>query len=253
AQVQMSQQMHQFMQMQQQWMQQMMMQGQGGPMPGSPQMPQMQSAMTLQQQQMQSQAGNHFLAPGSPGQMRRPVSMAVSNAPSIANQPYARSMSMMTPPPMQWNSNTPQPMHNPYFTGLPQQQGYTPSIAPSERSNVGMPSRYRPVATVNEGSSHTQTMTSNNVLQNSTNQQGNALMPSAASKQNQQKSTIRVVEKPRGAPRVVVGPPRHDEDADDEEGWEEMRRRREQLKSSYRQKREPGSGQADLKSLFVEE
>ncbi|KAK5046359.1 hypothetical protein LTR16_011281, partial [Cryomyces antarcticus] len=58
---------------------------------------------------------------------------------------------------------------------------------------------------------------------------------------------------PRGAPRVVVGPPRHDEDADDDEGWEEMRRRREQLKSSYRQKREPDSGQADLKSLFVEE
>ncbi|EXJ78514.1 hypothetical protein A1O1_08915 [Capronia coronata CBS 617.96] len=117
AQIQMSQQMNQMMHMQMQWMQQMqqMMGGQGQPPPGMP--PQ-------------------------PGQQRpQSVHMQQSSGPQLASRTMSALHSGMAP----WNSS-------PSFVPAININGgyYTPSIAPSERSNVGLAPRYRPVSIVGE-------------------------------------------------------------------------------------------------------
>lgn len=104
--------------------QQMNMGGVGG-------MPGMQMGMPQQ---------SSFLSPHGQA-VQRPMSIA-SNAPG---GPQQRTMSMLAPP-TQWgsapvNNYTPS-VHNFHPVGVP---GYTPSLAPSERSNVGLASRYRPV------------------------------------------------------------------------------------------------------------
>lgn len=191
------QQMMQMMAMQQQMMQQMMaMQGQM-PQFDLPQMP---------------SHTNGFL--NAPNGTQRPMSI-VSNG---------RSMTMLNPPP-QWNDNAQQQRSNtmsnlqpPGYAGSMYgfsmqgpSAGYTPSIAPSERTNIGMPSRYRPVMMDGSGSnSRTQTMTTEGPTQAST-----------------QGSTIRVIDKPRGAPKASQP---YMEDEDEEEGWAVMRKRRQERK-----------------------
>jgi len=101
------------------------------------------------------QQGN-FLSPNGQA-MQRPMSM-VSNAPGGTQQ---RTMSMLAPP-TQWgapapiNNYTPS-VHNFQPAGLP---GYAPSLAPSERSNIGLASRYRPVINQHaDGTSSVSSMT----------------------------------------------------------------------------------------------
>ena len=95
--------------------------------------------------------------------------------------------------------------------------GYTPSIAPSERSNVGMPSRYRPVSIAPSdehaprGASRTSTLTSGMLL----------------SGDRQSKLSLRPVA--HTPPKKSTG-----SDDDDEEGWEEMKKKREKKKSTWR-------------------
>jgi len=122
AQLQMSQQMTQMMQMQMQWMQQMQsMMGPGG----------------------QSPMGAPSLAAPSiyGGQGPRPHSMQPPVAPSHVSQ---RTMSTLNPGMAPWNS-TPS-----FLPSINVNGNYAPSIAPSERSNIGLASRYRPVSTVPE-------------------------------------------------------------------------------------------------------
>jgi hypothetical protein len=115
AQIQMSQQMTQMMQMQMQWMQQMS-QVMGGQMSPGQQMPLM----------MPPGQSPNFLAP--PGAAQRPQ--------SIAPNANGRSMSTLSPSMANWN--------------LAPNGNYAHSIAPSERSNVGLAPRYRPVSVVPE-------------------------------------------------------------------------------------------------------
>lgn len=210
------QQMIQMMQMQQHMMQSII-QMQAGQPPNMPPMPQSPSM------------NNGFLNPNGP---QRPMSMAQ------AGPNAGRSMSMMQAPP-QWNgnddghgrSNTMGSSARPLgyagsvynFNLSAPAPGYTPSIAPSERSNVGMPSRYRPVSTMeaNGANSRTQTMTSN-----MDNARKIAATPPPFIAQPPPKSTIRVIEKPKGAPK---SPPRRNsaDDEDDDEGWAQMRQKRE--------------------------
>ncbi|GAB7349516.1 hypothetical protein MBLNU459_g0222t1 [Dothideomycetes sp. NU459] len=222
AEMQTQHQMMQMMAMQHHMMQQMMAM-QNGQMPqfNLPQMPGPQNN------------GNGFI--GTPNGAQRPMSIH-SNA--------GRTMSMLNPP-AQWNENAQQQRANtmggnlrpPGYAGSVYDfslggppQGYTPSIAPSERSNVGMPSRYRPVTTDGLGSnsnSRTQTMTSEGPAQ-AFSSRHNASTPShlAANANGQQKSTIRVIDKPKGtkAPQPRV------EDEDEEEGWAQMRKKKEERK-----------------------
>lgn len=130
------QQMQAMAQLQQQ-MQLMLQQQQMGIQTGMPQMPQMGMSPMMQQAMMPQ---NNFLSANGP---QRPMSMA-----SNQGMGQQRTMSMVNPPKLNFN-------------GMQQQQfgshlapGYAPSLAPSERSNVGKSARYRPVTQqIHDGSS----------------------------------------------------------------------------------------------------
>lgn len=184
AQIQMSQQMSQMMQMQMQWMQQM-------------------------QQMMGGQAPLPPGMPPQPGQ-QRPQSVHMQN-PS-APQPAQRTMSALHPGMAPWNSN-------PSFVPAININGgnYTPSIAPSERSNVGLASRYRPVSIAPEPDTSSTRRSSTFTT-----------------------STFRPWSQADNGPRVPMhgtkpsvntlgrrSPLAKQEDEDDEQGWAEMKMKKE--------------------------
>ncbi len=228
ATVQMSEQMSQMMQMQMQWMQQMQQMMASG-MQNGPQMP---FAFPTPQQQINN-AG--MVSPT--GNIQRPVSTGPPSAqrdPAGTQEKQQRSMSMMGPTSAAgW-----QPQNNNRSSVVPSMMsgalggpslGYTASIAPSERSNVGMPSRYRPVsiAPTDEhaqgAASRTSTFTSG------------MLQPGASGRNSRLSPSSDRQSKPSVSP-VSQTPPRKSNasDDDDEEGWEEMKKKREQKKSMWR-------------------
>lgn len=252
------QQIQQFMQMQMQLMQNMLamqqqQMGQGGPQTPTPQPPQ--------------QAGD-YLGVNFGNNASRPMSMASNHsnlAPPPSNQ--GRAMTMMNPPPS-WNqapAGGPRPnsampttgnSYAPSVSGLNVAggpgPGYTPSIAPSERSNIGMPTRYRPVTQLGD-TSRSQSMTSSMTLQAFANQQAppNLGGTSYNGQQTQApKSTIRVVDKPKGGPKTAT--PRASVD-DEDDGWAEMRKKREDKKRSKWGKKSStsnGNNEMSIKDLY---
>jgi hypothetical protein len=180
AQIQMSQQMQQFMQMQVQFMQ-MMTSGQLPTPPGQTAAHQLPNL---------SQLG----VPGAP--QTRPESS------------HQRSQTMMEASSASWL-----PQGGMFAPLVRNQGGYTPSIAPSERSNVGMPGRYRPVSHMPAADNKSRASSIEGALQNWDNKN--------------RVSTIKVVPKPTSA-----------SDEDDEEGWEEMAKKREKKRSLWRTKKE---------------
>jgi type II secretory pathway pseudopilin PulG len=233
-----NQQMQQFMQMQMQFMQNMMAM-------------QQQNMGQAPPMQMPQPGANGFLSPAP----SRPMSMA-SQAP-----PNQRSMTMMGPPPT-WGQQAPQQNNRPgssfqhYAPSVQNLQagpgaGYTPSIAPSERSNIGMPSRYRPVSTMNgDGGSNSammsggrsQSMTSSMTLQAFTN-------PAQQSEEQAKNGTIRVIDKPKGAPRIVARAVEPEEDED--QGWNEMAKKRSERKWKWgRSKKEQAPKEEGLGELY---
>ncbi|TAQ88856.1 hypothetical protein B7494_g2820 [Chlorociboria aeruginascens] len=177
AQIQMSQQMQQFMQMQMQFMQ-MMTSGQG-PNPQNGQM---------------SQPGVGEI-PGPNSQLNmRPGSSQQQRAMTMheANKSWLGSF------------NTPS-IHG--------QGGYAPSIAPSERSNIGLPGRYRPVSQA---------------------------LPVDKSRASSMSGALTGWENKNRTPTVkAVRNSGTASDEDDEEGWEEMRKKKEKKKSLWRMKKDP--------------
>ena len=234
AQIQMSQQMTQMMQMQMQWMQQMMaMQGMS---------PGLQPQVSLPPQM---NVMNGSLLPPPEIQGRRPMSVgsnSVSN-PAVGQQNQMRTMSMLSPPSMssQWAQQAQQRYAasagpNMMSGGLGLRQDYTPSIAPSERSTVGQPSRYRPVNIppvdeILKNSSRASTFSSATALQG-WEQKGGKIH-----------ATVKVVggERKKNVVRPAAG-----SDDDDEEGWEEMKAKREKKKSSWRLKKKDEQGLGDI-------
>ncbi|KAF7540995.1 hypothetical protein G7054_g925 [Neopestalotiopsis clavispora] len=227
AQIQMTQQMQQFMQMQMQFMQ--MMAGQQ-----NNQAPQMQMQMPMGMQM--------------PGGASRPVShmptQSMSSMPD-ARQSYlgsmtdvrqsfmgdsmmgmgtgmnlepprpagqTRTMSMVQPSSSSWV----QPLQGSF--GAPsirvQGGGYAPSIAPSERSNIGLPGRYRPVSSLNP-------------------------LDVTGSRSNTMSGALPTLSKLQA--EVKTSPLANADDDDDEEGWAAMKAKREQKKSSWRNKKTFGS------------
>jgi len=195
AQIQMSQQMQQFMQMQMQFMQ-MMTTGQGqGQGQGSPQ-------------------PNGHMSQQSLGSMPRPASPLLR--PGSAH--HQRAMTMLEPNAAPWMQNGHNSMYAP---SIHAQGGYAPSIAPSERSNIGLPGRYRPVSHAPPSDNKSRTSTMTGALQGWENKNG---------------STVKAVKKSGNA-----------SDEDDEEGWEEMAKKREKKKSKWRsQKGESNNGLKDM-------
>jgi len=209
-QMQMANQMTQMMQMQMQWMQQMQsLQNMGqGMMP----MPQMQMPMPMpggyNPMQMQSS-----MTPPPPMAQPNTIRPIPSHSQSMGLLPGQRTLSMVDPvmqAPFQQGLS---PNYTPSIHGgqphMFPQPGYTPSIAPSERSNIGHPSRYRPVTLGNSnGSNRSSTMTSANP---------------AAPLSNNSKAAYNNAKL---------------NDSDDEEGWTEMEKKRRVKKETWRRKKE---------------
>lgn len=170
----------------------------------------------------QQQMINGFLSP--PGQSSRPTSMDSHSASGSAGQGQ-RAMSMMgSINGSLWPSkgNQRMTMMSGSFMG---NQGYAPSIAPSERSNVGMPSRYRPVsiAPVDElprSSMRESSFISGPSHLHSTDRRGSLMTTS-----------IRPVQKSPSPPKLSAV------SDDDDEGWEQMKQKREMKKSSWKSKK----------------
>ncbi|KAL8914578.1 MAG: hypothetical protein Q9171_000759 [Xanthocarpia ochracea] len=226
AQIQMSQQMTQMMQMQMQWMQQMQQMMASGMQP--PQMPQgmLPGMPPMPPLHGQQPMNNSFLSPH--GQMMRPMSHSAPSSPALVQQQQQRAMSMMSPNlTPQWPAR--RPVSPSIMSGALGPQSYAPSIAPSERSNIGQPSRYRPVsiAPIDE-QSRPASRSSNSLLQPGPGDRKNAV--SAGGKT----SPVPLRKVPS-------------DDDDDDEGWQEMKKKREQKASTWRQKKNHGN---DLQELY---
>jgi hypothetical protein len=231
--------------------------GMGMMMPGMPQMgqitqgdqaqmkmaAQMQQFMEMQMQFMQMMANG-----GGGSQAQAPTAM-----PNMA-----RSSTMMNLPPPNFNGGgmldvRPGSAHQRTMTsldptGIHQQSffppsirgpgnGYTPSIAPSERSNIGLPPRYRPVTQAppehpskQRASTMNAAMSMSGALQDWNENKQNAGIGAGP-------STIRLVKKSGMGGAVVQG-----EDEDDEEAWAAMKKKKDSKKSAWRSKKQSGNG-----------
>jgi hypothetical protein len=173
---------------------------------------QMQEFMQMQVQFMQLMTGGQTLSPhgqhqpqplGDPSQPRN------SQVPQIRpGSSHQRSQTMLE------TSSTPwMPQGGLFAPSVRGQGGYAASIAPSERSNVGMPGRYRPVSHVPVADSKSRVSSMEGALQ--------------GWDAKNRLSTVKVVQ--RSGPAS---------DEDDEEGWEEMAKKREKKRSLWRTKKE---------------
>lgn len=198
------QQMQEFMRVQMQFMQMMSQGPQNGSMNGQMQPP------FIPPQDFQRPNSAHGIPNGSP--MLRPGSS------------HQRAMSMLDPNSAPWMQQGGMQQGGMYAPSMHGQGGYTPSIAPSERSNVGLPGRYRPVSHMPQASdskSRASTMT--------------GALGGWEARNGQ--TTIKPVKKEA-------------EDDDDEEGWEEMKKKRQQKKSLWKSKAKKDSNNNGLKDLL---
>lgn len=228
AQIQLSQQMSQFMQMQMQFMQ-MMATNNNTATPGEP--PRSAGHMGTQSlgaiTGMNSALGMHpdmnpgprasFLDPGAFDSSRGDV--------------HNRTMSLVQPSSASW-LQTPQPGYAGSIRA--QGNGYAPSIAPSERSNIGLPGRYRPVSSVPAAS-----VTPDN---NRTSFASGGPSPLGGPK------TLRIVENSSPGKKPAT---KDEADDDDEEGWAAMKAKRDQKKSSWRLRKTLAPGDLDIGSLIT--
>ena len=193
AQLEMAAQMQQFMQMQMQFMQ-MMTSNQGRP---------------------QSQNGQPLPMPGLPP-MGVPAQHGIRPGSS-----HGRAMSMLDLNAAPWQQGQRNNMYAPPLLA----GGYAPSIAPSERSSVGLPGRYRPVSQY-AGADKSRAATMSGAIQDWSDTKQGA-------------TTVKTVKRSGDA-----------SDEDDEEGWEAMKQKREKKKSIWRSKKDDSTSGA-MKDLWA--
>lgn len=208
AQIQMTQQMQQFMQMQMQFMQMMTSQGQG--------QEQMQMHM---QSQFRPQGHMPTQSMGSLGDAPPRNSFLGDGLANMGNGMHlglpkgdaqTRTMSMVQPSSASWI----QPPNAGYTPSIRAQgMGYAPSIAPSERSNIGLPGRYRPVSSAG-------------MLDQGRTSSMSGALPTMHSKLHTE---------------TKVFPVAKEDDDDDEQGWEAMKAKREKKRSLWRSKKSFGN------------
>lgn len=237
ASIQLSQQMATMMQMQMQWMQQMMQMqgGQGQPMmQGMPMPPMMMpgGAMSMPPMGPPSTAGPQSIA-GNPN--LRPMSMP---ATSVLNMPPSlphidqRTMSMLDPNIS--TRRTGSPMPNLSGTPFRPNTGYAASIAPSERSNVGMAPRYRPVSVMPSESNYAVASSTNKSFGDENHNPSMLLPQSHIPKSHLATVTVRPVSRSNG---LETQKPGSEDEEDDDEAWADMAKKREKKKSSWKMKR----------------
>lgn len=199
AQIQMSQQMTQFLQMQMQIMHMMSGQQSGH----GPQIQPPYAGFVPGSQSMVDLSGRHSVM-GNPMQEPRYLDPAVPT--SIMMRPS--SADFMQPPDYAKSMNG-------------SVAHYTPSIAPSERSNVGLPGRYRPVSQVPVHPPQMRAASRATVLHVPFDESANAL------EDIKSVSSTTILAKPSAAV----------DDDDDQEGWEAMKAKRDKKRSSWRGKK----------------
>jgi hypothetical protein len=255
AQVELSQQMTQMMQMQMQWMQQMMqMQGYQGPPPPLPPM-MMKGGMPT------PPAWGAGPMPGTPmgppsmmagPPMAGPPSMSgahpnmrpMSLAPGASSQYDQRTLSMLDPNVSTRRTGSPMPPPSSNtFRPNTANGSYAPSIAPSERSNAGMASRYRPVSVMHGGDpGHLNRGWSEENRPNKAvlASQPRAQLPKSTSLAT---VTIRPVSTDTQPLSGSGGKKAHagSDDEDDDDAWAEMMKKRDKKKSSWKMKRATSS------------
>ncbi|KGO77506.1 hypothetical protein PITC_037500 [Penicillium italicum] len=237
ASIQLSQQMATMMQMQMQWMQQMMQMqgGQGQPMmQGMPMPPMMMpgGAMAMPPMGPPSTAGPQSMA-GNPN--FRPMSMTASSVPNVPpSLPHIdqRTMSMLDPNIS--TRRTGSPMPNLSGTPFRPSTGYAASIAPSERSTVGMAPRYRPVSTMPAESNYAVASSTNRPFGDENHNPSMPLPQSHIPKSHLATVTVRPVSQSNG---VENRKPSSEGEEDDDEAWADMVKKREKKKSSWKMKR----------------
>ncbi|KAI1810538.1 hypothetical protein GGS20DRAFT_169894 [Poronia punctata] len=149
---------------------------------------------------------NTYMGPSTSGNM--PPSLSLDLPQGL---PQSRTMSMVQPSSASWVQQAPQPGYPSIHV---QGGGYAPSIAPSERSNIGLPGRYRPVSsTYNDQSGRTSTMGAYSSHTRS------RLQPAESKASSSNK----------------------DDEDDDDEGWAAMKAKRDQKKGIWRSKKSFGS------------
>ena len=254
AQMQMNQQMTQMMQMQMQWMSQMMqMQGmQGSQMP---QMPMMQQSMSMPQMptlaQMQAaQPRQSTSGPGTPGGLLSVPNAGPRPASNGSQFGQIQQQSQHLAQNAMWQGSRPslaqsQMLGNRTST-MPAQTNYAHSIAPSERSNIGQPSRYRPVSTMGDAqpanlSGRASTMGTNAY-------KAWEARPMSQSSLATSQTPTQAQPKPAATIRPVI--PRIVDDEDEDYGWEEMRKKREGKKKIWREKKSEKGGETGLEGVF---
>lgn len=227
AQIQLSQQMSQFMQMQMQFMQMQMMNNTTALEPP-------RSAGHMGSQSLGSIQGmNGAMGMGMGMDMNPGVRTSFLDPGTIDSargDMHARTMSLVQPSSASW-LQPPQPGYAGSIRA--QGNGYTPSIAPSERSNVGLPGRYRPVSQMPAAASVSP--------DNRKSFMSGTLSPLG-------ENTIRHVTEKSSAKGLVANA---EVDDDDEEGWAAMKAKRDQKKSSWRLKKSVAPGEIDIGSLIT--
>lgn len=234
AQLQLSQQMSQFMQMQMQFMQMQMM-GQSNNTaildpPRSAGHNNSQSLTSIPTMNGLSPMGMDMMNPGARGSYLEPQMLDPTRS-----EMHPRTMSMVQPSSASWLQAPPPPRPAGYAGSIRGQgQGYAPSVAPSERSNVGLPGRYRPVSQMPPPAASTTPDL------NRKSYMSGSFIPSA---------DIRVVPAEEKSPRKQS--PAKEEDDDDEEGWAAMKAKREKKKSGWRSRKTAAPGEYDIGSLIT--
>lgn len=163
-----------------------------------------------------------------------------------------RTLSMLDPNASRWKG-TPTPYLPPDGNrpGTPAGQGYAPSMAPSERSNVGMAPRYRPVSTVQQ---EQKPNTFLSVTKPWGDENRKSVSVGSQSKYKLDKMnpvptvTVRAVS-PGDGRQATTPDPTFDDEADDDEGWAEMMKKRERKKDGWKAKRATTLGQGNLMNV----
>ncbi|KAF4971057.1 hypothetical protein FSARC_2005 [Fusarium sarcochroum] len=212
AQLQMTQQMSQFMQMQMQFMQMMATNNQQSPQPGG-MMPPMQNPYggLSATQSMNDLSSRHSMMIPEPSTLEPPRRMDAGMRTMSMVQPSSGA-SFMQPPGGYAGS----------IHGMP--MGYTPSIAPSERSNIGLPGRYRPVS-----------------------QMPAPMLPDPHRRTSTMSGALGRWDEPKGKSTInVISASGDGSDDDDEEGWEAMKAKRDKKRSMWKNKKGLGSDFANM-------
>lgn len=231
AQVQLTQQMSQFLQMQMQFMQMMANNNNSSSLD-----PPRSAGHTNSQSlgQMPGMSGLGMTGMGMNGMDLNPGTRSsyldLPTTGSMRPDMHGRTMSMVQPSSASWLQ---QPQAG--YAGSIRGQGYAPSIAPSERSNIGLPGRYRPVSHIPAASTTTPEPNRKSYMSGALGNSGENQTPKADDRSSFRKSTTK-----------------EDEEEDEEEGWAAMKAKRDQRKkSTWRLRKTLAPGDLDIGSLIT--